>query len=791
MYSTKSEKERPLIVRSVNAGMEVSDVSDSADDFTEFNNGVAIERINSTKSTPTVQTQENTHSKESELLQDENDETPSNEQLKRKRDELIGNQSQDNGIEDNDNDWVDVNDEEEAYDKLLEEREVEKNGERHEAGVESSSKKPRNNDFYLTKEMIKDSYAKLESKMSDVNYGSFTQISKCGTVCKSTLSKANSILNIKTIEDFDIRVSLEENMVLVNILHMVKETIRYHVRWVKLIKADKHLSDYILKEDLDLLKKKFIYLLNLDGADGLVTFALQLINSKAFGNPKSRENVFPIAGWRGGEEKLRSISDGIKFMIETMREQGVEVDGVVYQVDFWVTTDLLSLMKISRLLFKQMCPYCMTLSTICDRRHQLRLATELGCILSIPPSKVIICLLHMKERVVERLLIDSIMLLSSNRKVISILKKMEHMERFTLRELKTKKGVMYRCYLTGNMVKSVFKNLKCLRGHICGSQYTLLILFRSISNLLDISQPLNENQQERLSILLGKMEKLYCTVYTTKPKSWYLHILFHHVPDLLKFYKTIKPYETQGFESAHIDDKEFMSHTSHNGGKESYLDRMFPGFKDQMLIQFLIPRLKKLMLCNYFDMKFHFVERRTQSYINFLKQPYPPCSLVSSEELIHSNPESTPCNNNCNNHIAITVLSQYNPSGNNSTGNIISYNNEAATQAFDMAINIMEDIAFNKKFHAEEGEIQYRNLQFDCPNAEQNPNQTTQELIELLNDLQEQVRNAYEERCEVRFANLAATKILKKCNQLFDEVKPWILVKDAVANAQQIEIIII
>ena len=98
--------------------------------------------------------------------------------------------------------------------------------------------------------------------------------------------------------------------------------------------------------------------------------------------------------------------------------------------------------------------------------------------------------------------------------------------------------------------------------------------------------------------------------------------------------------------------------------------------------------------------------------------------------------------------------------------------------------------AFNKKFHAEEGEIQYRNLQFDCPNAEQNPNQTTQELIELLNDLQEQVRNAYEERCEVRFANLAATKILKKCNQLFDEVKPWILVKDAVANAQQIEVML-
>ncbi|KAF0975724.1 hypothetical protein FDP41_005051 [Naegleria fowleri] len=114
---------------------------------------------------------------------------------------------------------------------------------------------------------------------------------------------------------------------------------------------------------------------------------------------------------------------------------------------------------------------------------------------------------------------------------------------------------------------------------------------------------------------------------------------------------------------------------------------------------------------------------------------------------------------------------------------------------FPVKVNELADIfgnlltrTFNKKFHSEVREIPYRNLKFEHDNgSEVNPNDIVVELIELLNDLKEQVRSAYEDKLEVRFANAAATKILKRCNQLFNEVKPWELVKVPEKNTLYVE----
>ncbi|KAG2386722.1 hypothetical protein C9374_002466 [Naegleria lovaniensis] len=112
---------------------------------------------------------------------------------------------------------------------------------------------------------------------------------------------------------------------------------------------------------------------------------------------------------------------------------------------------------------------------------------------------------------------------------------------------------------------------------------------------------------------------------------------------------------------------------------------------------------------------------------------------------------------------------------------------------FPMKVNELADIfgnllarTFNKKFHSEVREIPYRNLRFEHV-GEVNPNDIVTELIEQLNDLREQVRSAYEDKLEVRFANAAATKLLKRCNQLFNEVKPWELVKNPEKNALYLE----
>jgi len=113
----------------------------------------------------------------------------------------------------------------------------------------------------------------------------------------------------------------------------------------------------------------------------------------------------------------------------------------------------------------------------------------------------------------------------------------------------------------------------------------------------------------------------------------------------------------------------------------------------------------------------------------------------------------------------------------------LSTDSSFSMQRFPVKVNELADIfgnllsrSFNTKFQETARDLRFRNLSFEII-GEQNPNQTKLELIQMLNELQEQVKSAYEEKCEIRFANLAACNALRKCNQLFDEVKPWNLVK--------------
>ncbi|EFC45625.1 predicted protein [Naegleria gruberi] len=195
-----------------------------------------------------------------------------------------------------------------------------------------------------------------------------------------------------------------------------------------------------------------------------------------------------------------------------------------------------------------MCPYCLSLSTLCDRRHVLRAKEELSCILSIPPSKIVICFLHLRERIMERLLIDSILTMSSTRKFLKTLKSIKNFQNFSLRQLNTKKGILYRCYLIGNMVKSLLKSLIVIKKFINPMQYELMTKFKRVVDLLNVKERMDDEQYETFMKALKDMQQSYCRLYVNGPKSWYMHILFHHVPSLLKMYGSLKPFETQGFE---------------------------------------------------------------------------------------------------------------------------------------------------------------------------------------------------------------------------------------------------
>ncbi|KAL9654238.1 hypothetical protein ABK040_010270 [Willaertia magna] len=119
-----------------------------------------------------------------------------------------------------------------------------------------------------------------------------------------------------------------------------------------------------------------------------------------------------------------------------------------------------------------------------------------------------------------------------------------------------------------------------------------------------------------------------------------------------------------------------------------------------------------------------------------------------------------------------------------SEGSIVN-DSSFSTDRFPVKINELADVfgnlinrMFNNKFHKEEKEIIFRNLSFEKNNELIDPNRTKDELIELINGLNEKVISSYEDKCEIRFANIYVIKTLSKCNQLFDEVKPWVLVKE-------------
>ncbi|KAL9650310.1 hypothetical protein ABK040_014964 [Willaertia magna] len=320
--------------------------------------------------------------------------------------------------------------------------------------------------------------------MSDEEYEKFITTNETEETCRSQISLFRVIINIFLFLKVFI-FNYKEDIVYVELKEVIEQILKYHIIWTtKQINKSVKRKNNLINEDKYFTGIK-IFKLNLDSSNNKTTFNISCLNLKCFGNNQSRKTVFTLAIWKGGEEMFKKIAYIYKESIENIKLNGIEINGIVFKIDFILTTDLLFLMKISNLTFKEMCPYCKTHSTICDHKHLIR-------------SK--------------------------------------------------------QCNI-------LLKNLHIFRNNIPNIYCTIFRKFRKVLRILELEE-IDDTNYKNLINYLKELKIIYLKLYNDEHnKSWYMHILLHHVVDIIKIYGNLKCYETQKFESAHIEELERMEKT--------------------------------------------------------------------------------------------------------------------------------------------------------------------------------------------------------------------------------------
>ena len=222
--------------------------------------------------------------------------------------------------------------------------------------------------------------------------------------------------------------------------------------------------------------------------------------------------------------------------------------------------------------------------------------------------------------------------------------------------------VFYQCYLTGDMCQSLLKNLFSLEDILPPSYFKLLLLSsKKIFEILDNMTKYDETKVKNLEMEIKEFKKLYHISHDqVAAKSWYIHILLNHVVDLIKIYGALIPFSTHNFESAHIDELAAIEKTSKNGGKsDTYITRMFPGFKSTSLLQFTLKKLRLLYLSANYGFPFDKQQKRnTDRFQPFLSEPYPtfPTAETDVSSICRDERNDEPANicKNCSSYCTIT-----------------------------------------------------------------------------------------------------------------------------------------
>lgn len=292
--------------------------------------------------------------------------------------------------------------------------------------------------------------------------------------------------------------------------------------------------------------------------------------------------------WFGEENKVHNFASRISKEFTCAQKRFYERQEGSFRLKFFWTSDLATLQHVCPDLItkKRFCPFCDESITNVFNSSQTR---QRHCKHICNIDEVIICVMHMIERISEYLLIRSADM-DNNRLIESRLRTLPNFTQFKILEKETRNLddlTWSELYLSGRQCTTLLNNYKMV---LAGCSQDVLNIWETWKDIVNIivrdyvslkqedpalrqrkSEHEKQATKESNSELLfdGIIDKLYSLTNTflncvklrfaaCNRTSYYTHILHHHVPSMLENLmlrrQSLILFANQGFESSHCYD---------------------------------------------------------------------------------------------------------------------------------------------------------------------------------------------------------------------------------------------
>ncbi len=327
--------------------------------------------------------------------------------------------------------------------------------------------------------------------------------------------------------------------------------------------------------------------LSIDGRNisfGQVAVSMTPLNIPTF-KSQAPSSVFCIA-ILNGSETADIVQDNIRFLndeIVMIKECGIHYEGEDFDIAFYWCSDLKSLGTISDLNCNgQFCPFCTLKRENRFERDRSRFTTrqDLKNLLSVESCNHVICILHAKQRIVERLLL----LLTHGEqeridKIVNRIRRLLELNRFNISSKEGKRDsflTMRIDMLTGSQCDTILKHFLAIIEDMCVDTDTDLLhqMVWKQSSIIHLAymeattpELVNYNQSDLVELLNDWADNLH-QLYGEKAFSYYVHIIYAHLPQLLAN-GSLQPFSGQGFEHSHKEHGVAWKRVTSGGGSVS------------------------------------------------------------------------------------------------------------------------------------------------------------------------------------------------------------------------------
>jgi hypothetical protein len=336
---------------------------------------------------------------------------------------------------------------------------------------------------------------------------------------------------------------------------------------------------------------------------------------------QSLHAVYPLALYEGKEKRVELEKD-LGWISPELRvlekKQHLAQTGRIHQCEFILCADLFALAKVMRGLDGNgSCPCCAGERS----RNQGWDDSALEVWTEVPDEDLpqnlfglrlracVVCLLHMKVRVVGTLLKHMAREIEKNKEALDAfevaMQGMVGTFQLTREKEKKNKKTVKSCYVSAMQGEQCDKILKMVRevgkvmcpqknGQICENKWLPVMdamrmqctavrldkwtelwqIFTELYDTLNSSVNVSEDALSRYEVSVARFSDLFSGgngvsgLKTLKDVTPYVHILVHHSAAYLKLFGSLRDLGQEGFEAAHKRTKQYYAKTNMGGGKQ-------------------------------------------------------------------------------------------------------------------------------------------------------------------------------------------------------------------------------